>query len=231
MPRPSSRPSFAAARADHGTVRRNNLSLIVRTLRDAGPTSRARLAAETGLNKATVSSLVAELVDRGLVDEGEMERAGGVGRPGQMVGLNGQRVCGIGLELNVDYVAVLALNLRGDVLVSRRLPLDAPTVGPERVLEGMVSLLAEVVAGLEAQGSAIAGVTAGHPRSDGRRPRRAHLGPQPRLARRTAGRGRTKRLGAQRLCGTGRQRRQPLGPRGVRRWARCRHVRPRLPDR
>lgn len=163
MSRPSSRPAFAATRADHGTVRRNNLSLIVRTLRDGGPTSRARLAAETGLNKATVSSLVAELVDRGLVDEGEMERAGVVGRPGQMVGLNGQRVAGIGLELNVDYVAVIALNLRGDVLVSRRLPLDAPTIGPGRVLEGMVTLLADVIAGLEALGSAIAGVTLATP--------------------------------------------------------------------
>jgi predicted NBD/HSP70 family sugar kinase len=163
MSRPTSRPPFAATRADHGTVRRNNLSLIVRTLRDAGPRSRARLAGETGLNKATVSSLVAELVERGLVDEGEMQRAGVVGRPGQMVGLNGQRVCGIGLELNVDYVAVLALNLRGDVLVSRRLPLDVPTVGPERVLDGMAELLTDVVAFFEARQTAIAGVTVAIP--------------------------------------------------------------------
>jgi predicted NBD/HSP70 family sugar kinase len=163
MSRPTSRPSFATTRADHGTVRRNNLSLIVRTLRDAGPRSRARLAAETGLNKATVSSLVAELVDRGLVDEGEMQREGGVGRPGQIVGLNGQRVGGIGLELNVDYVAVLALSLRGDVLVSRRLPLDAPNIGPERVLDGMAELLAEVVEALEAADIATAGVTVAIP--------------------------------------------------------------------
>ncbi|MDX6204872.1 MAG: hypothetical protein QOF39_929 [Frankiales bacterium] len=162
MDRPSSR-SFAATRADHGTVRRNNLSLIVRTLRDAGPRSRARLADETGLNKATVSSLVAELVDRGLVDEGEMQREGVVGRPGQIVGLNGQRVAGIGLELNVDYVAVIALSLRGDTLVSRRLPLDAPAVGPERVLDGMAELLGEVVEALAEQGTETAGVTVAIP--------------------------------------------------------------------
>ena len=163
MTRPTSRPPFAATRADHGTVRRNNLSLIVRTLRDGGPTSRARLAAETGLNKATVSSLVAELVERGLVDEGEMQRAGVVGRPGQMVGLNGSRVCGIGLELNVDYLAVVALNLRGDVLVSRRLALDVPSTGVEQVLEAMTGLLAEIVAQFEADGTAIAGVTVAIP--------------------------------------------------------------------
>jgi predicted NBD/HSP70 family sugar kinase/predicted transcriptional regulator len=162
MDRPTSR-SFAATRADHGTVRRNNLSLIVRTLRDAGPRSRARLASETGLNKATVSSLVAELVDRGLVDEGEMQREGVVGRPGQIVGLNGRRVAGIGLELNVDYVAVIGLSLRGDTLVSRRLPLDAPTLGPERVLDGMAELLAEVVETLAEEGTATVGVTVAIP--------------------------------------------------------------------
>ncbi len=162
MTRPPSR-SFAATRADHGTVRRNNLSLIVRTLRDAGPRSRARLAAETGLNKATVSSLVAELVERGLVDEGEMQRDGVVGRPGQIVELNGLRVAGIGLELNVDYVAVIALNLRGDTIVSRRLPLDVPNVGPEQVLDGMAELLTDVLQTLELQGTAPVGVTVAIP--------------------------------------------------------------------
>ena len=47
-----------------------------------GPRSRARIAQETGLNKATVSSLVAELADRGLVTAGDVDRGGSVGRPG-----------------------------------------------------------------------------------------------------------------------------------------------------
>ena len=50
--------------ADQATVRRSNLGLVLRHLRDAGSRSRARIAQETGLNKATVSSLVAELTDR-----------------------------------------------------------------------------------------------------------------------------------------------------------------------
>ena len=50
--------------ADQATVRRSNLGLVLRHLRDAGPRSRARIAQDTGLNKATVSSLVAELAER-----------------------------------------------------------------------------------------------------------------------------------------------------------------------
>ena len=73
-------PRREATASDQLTVRRNNLSLVLSHLRAVGPRSRARVAAETGLNKATVSSLVAELVQRGLIVEGDTER-GAVGRP------------------------------------------------------------------------------------------------------------------------------------------------------
>jgi predicted ArsR family transcriptional regulator len=84
------RPSLTSAGASAGLleVRRHNLALVMAHLRASGPRSRATIAAETGLNKATVSSLVAELVERGLVAEGETAR-GAVGRPSQQVDLHG----------------------------------------------------------------------------------------------------------------------------------------------
>ena len=134
------------APADQAAVRRGNLGLVLRLLRDAGPRSRARIAQETGLNKATVSSLVAELADRGLVSTGEVDRAGAVGRPGLTVHLDGAGVCGIGVELNVDYVAVLALDLRGEVRFERRVALDVPALGAERTLDEVARLVAEALA-------------------------------------------------------------------------------------
>ncbi len=118
------------APADQAAVRRSNLGLVLQHLRDAGSRSRARIAQETGLNKATVSSLVAELADRGLISTGEVDRAGTVGRPGLTVHLDGRGVCGIGVELNVDYAATLVLDLRGDVLFEHRIALDVPELGP-----------------------------------------------------------------------------------------------------
>src|SRR3954447_20235657 len=93
--------------SDQGTVRRANLALVLRSLRDAGPRSRARLAADLGLNKATVSSLVSELRERGLVREGSAER-GAVGRPGTIVEINGAGAFGVGAEINVHHVSTLA---------------------------------------------------------------------------------------------------------------------------
>src|SRR5262245_39244273 len=47
---------------DQRGVRRHNLGLVMRHVAQHGPRSRARIATETGLNKTTVSSLVAELI-------------------------------------------------------------------------------------------------------------------------------------------------------------------------
>ena len=54
---------------DHATMREMNLALVLNTLRLHAPISRAGLSSTTGLNKATVSSLVKELQARELVRE------------------------------------------------------------------------------------------------------------------------------------------------------------------
>lgn len=153
----------SAAPADQATVRRSNLALVLRHLRDSGPRSRARIAQETGLNKATVSSLVAELAQRRLVSEGDVDRAGSVGRPGLPVHLDGRGVCGIGVELNVDYAAALVLDLRGEVLFEERVGLDAPALGAERTLDEVARLVTAAVAAAAERGAIPVGLTVAIP--------------------------------------------------------------------
>ncbi len=126
--------------ADQATVRRLNLGLLMRSLAAGGSRSRARLADDTGLNKATVSSLVAELVERGLVMEGTTQRSG-VGRPGRTIEINTAVVRCVGLELNVDYLAGVITDLTGRVLARRRLTLPMIALGPARAM-GQVAELA-----------------------------------------------------------------------------------------
>jgi predicted NBD/HSP70 family sugar kinase len=149
--------------ADQATVRRSNLGLVLRHLRDAGSRSRARIAQETGLNKATVSSLVAELTDRRLVSAGDVDRAGSVGRPGLIVHLDGATVCGVGVELNVDYAATLVLNLRGEVLFEHLIALDVPALGPDRTLDAVAGLVTEAIERGRAGGATPVGLTVAVP--------------------------------------------------------------------
>ncbi|WP_433004629.1 ROK family transcriptional regulator [Kribbella sp. CA-294648] len=153
-----SRPGSGVVAADHVSLRRNNLSVVLRHVREAGSRSRARIAAETGLNKATVSSLVAELVERGLLRDGQAE-AGALGRPGQLVELDGRGICGVGAEINVDYLAVSALDLGGETVTERRVPLDVAHLDPGTTLDQLAELIRESVAAVLARGGLIAGVT------------------------------------------------------------------------
>jgi predicted NBD/HSP70 family sugar kinase len=153
------RPGNRVVAADHVSLRRNNLSVVLRHVRDLGPRSRARIAADTGLNKATVSSLVAELVERGLLREGSPDSTRALGRPGQLVELDGSGVCGVGAEINVDYLAVTALDLAGDAVSERRVPLDVAHLDPGTTLDRLADLIREAVAAVDARDGQVAGVT------------------------------------------------------------------------
>jgi len=138
------RLSGGSSPADQATVRRLNLALLMRSLTDGGPRPRARLAEDTGLNKATVSSLVAELIDRGLVTEGSIDR-GGLGRPGRTVELHPGGVRFVGVELQVDYIAGLVLDLTGRVLARRRLGRSMSELGPARALGVVAQVCRDLV--------------------------------------------------------------------------------------
>lgn len=148
--------------ADQSDIRRHNLSVVLRSLRDGGPNTRAKIADETGLTKAAMSSLVAELVDRGLVREGQYEQTGYTGRPGRAYQVDDQ-VYGIGVEINVDYVSTVALDLAGVVRDARRVSLDAKGTTPDLVLDTVAALLRQTLRATALRGGRPVGITVAAP--------------------------------------------------------------------
>jgi predicted NBD/HSP70 family sugar kinase len=146
--------------ADQLTLRRTNLGLLLRRLRDHGPRSRATLATELGLTRSTVSTLVSELVDRALVRDGGVER-GAVGRPGTAVELDGHAVAGLGAEINVNHVSTMALDLTGEVVSEHKLGLDARAVPAEEVLDRLAELVTRTTADLARREIEPVGLTVG----------------------------------------------------------------------
>lgn len=134
--------------ADQAGLRRGNLALLVRTLREHGALSRAQLAVRSGLSKATVSSLVTDLETRGLVHDAGVS-AGGQGRPGQLVDLRPDSVCGVGLDVHVGHVGALVTDLGGEVLYQRRAIIDVPMAGPERTLDQLAQLATEAMSNIK----------------------------------------------------------------------------------
>ena len=71
-------------RYDRSDIRRLNAVNVLAQLRTSGPLSRANIASNIGLTRATVSSIVAALIESGLISETEFT-VGGAGRPGLLL--------------------------------------------------------------------------------------------------------------------------------------------------
>jgi predicted NBD/HSP70 family sugar kinase len=150
-------------RADQTTVRRANLGVVLRDILSAGACSRADVAARTGLTRGTVSSLVGELVELGFVREtGETAAPKGVGRPGVTLELADVMV-GVGLEVNVDYVAVSVEDFTGAVRYERRSYRDNRGSAPGPVLDRLGRAARDALDAVSAEGLRPMGISVAVP--------------------------------------------------------------------
>jgi glucokinase-like ROK family protein len=129
---------------DQTLVREINLSTILRHLQRNSPQSRAQLASLTGLNKSTVSSLVEELIERGLVHETGINTSG-AGRPATLLEMNPRAGCIVGIELGVDFVSVILSDFVGQQLWFRMEDAN-PLDGPEKQVNQALKLVDEAIA-------------------------------------------------------------------------------------
>lgn len=129
--------------ADQALVKKINKSLILHTIRMNAPVSRARVSEMTGLNKATVSNLVAELCGQELVTEaGPGESSGG--RKPLILHFNATAGSVIGIELRVKQLTAVLCDLDGGVLQEVDYPLTAHDF--PYVLEQMKSIITGLIA-------------------------------------------------------------------------------------
>jgi predicted NBD/HSP70 family sugar kinase len=129
--------------ASQQTVRLHNRALVLQQVALGPATTRARVAEATGLTRATVSTLVDELIESSLVVElepGPVMR----GRPGYPIQLNPQGPAGLGIEVNVDYISAAIVDLTG-VVRARRIEAVDNQVGTVQAGLRRISKLAAAV--------------------------------------------------------------------------------------
>ncbi|TDC78891.1 ROK family transcriptional regulator [Micromonospora sp. KC606] len=148
--------------SDLGDVRVTNRAVVLRHVRRHAPCSRADIAAHTGLNKATVSSLVTELIDRRLLREtGLTENR--VGRPATMLVLDGEPYAALGMEIGADELMVVAVDLGGNRLLTWRRAFAAPSAAPADTIRALATLAGRAISRITGQGRTVLGLTVGVP--------------------------------------------------------------------
>ncbi|MEO8288048.1 MAG: ROK family transcriptional regulator [Chloroflexota bacterium] len=151
-----------ARTGDQALVREINLSIILNALRDQSPISRASLAAITGLNKTTVSSLVQQLIDAHFVSEIGADRTEDTGRPGILLKLNPKVGCIVGAEIGVDFISVIITDFAADVLW-RYQEKSASYSSQERTIQRTLTIINEGIAATEGKCNAVLGLGLGVP--------------------------------------------------------------------
>ncbi|MGN7148679.1 ROK family protein [Arthrobacter sp. SAFR-179] len=141
-----------------GDVRRSNLALVLGAIAEFPPgthPSRAQVAGATGLTKASVSSLVLDLLDAGIIREIGLNPQGR-GRPGVGLELSPSRAV-MGMEINVDYISAAVVDLSGTVLVREEQERDNRNGPDGPVLAALAALAARVRSGAGEQGVEVLG--------------------------------------------------------------------------
>ncbi|MBS2537849.1 ROK family protein [Catenulispora sp. NF23] len=130
-------------------IRAGNRARVVDILRRSGSATRAELINGTGLSRATVSSLIGELADRGLVSEYQQPAADSPGRPPTRLALNRAAGLAIAVDVGVRHVAVAVGDLSRSVLAERWVSLPqghSAQRGTHIVMRSIETTLAEAEA-------------------------------------------------------------------------------------
>ena len=139
-------------------VRQHNLSAILRLLRQFGTMSRSALTQRTGLNRSTISDLVTELQELGLIVESEASATQGVGRPSLMVSFSDEVVV-FAVNPETDATTVGVVTLSGKVIDKVRhthQSVPTPTVSVETTTKLISELRAKMPATYRIAGIGVA---------------------------------------------------------------------------
>lgn len=142
-------------------AREHNRALILRLIRDTGPTSRAELARMSRLSKPVVTDIVDGLIRFQLVKETTKGEAV-LGRKPILLEINREALWVMGIDLSRNHVDLVITDLLGEPQrkMSRRISFEDEDAGyPERV----VKYVTDIIHDSRVDPAHIAGISIGYP--------------------------------------------------------------------
>ena len=126
-------------------VKKKNKEMVLQTIIALAPLSRADIAQRSGLNKATVSSLVGELIQEELIYESGTGESSGGRRPVMLL-FNERAGYSIGIDIGVNYIFGIVTDLMGNVIHEKNHTIHKPLSFDQQiqlVIETIDTLIAQ----------------------------------------------------------------------------------------
>lgn len=150
-------------RIDRADLRRHHLGLVLTTVAQEAPVTRAAVAARTGLTRSTVSTLTATLLDDGLVRDIGPAPGSAAGRPGNRLVPDPAGPVGVGLQVEDGQVAGCLVDLAGRAGIPRRRRAELAGAGPTAVARAVRTVLRTLLWDAVAAHRLVTGIVAGVP--------------------------------------------------------------------
>ena len=140
-------------------LRRHNRSVLLSNLYLGDPQSRQDLTRSTGLSQGTVSTVIAEMIEEGLVVEAGLVESDG-GRPRTLLQVDPGYAHVVGVDVGETRVRAEVFDLAMRPLASTDRPLPSDRPAPGAVVEQVLASVAEVTrqAGVDPSGGLGVGV-------------------------------------------------------------------------
>jgi len=117
---------------------------VLTSLRDSGPLPRIALARELGVSPTTITRVVAQLVEEGVVAEGSSVSPAGFGRPATEVSIKADASIMVGVQIGVGFVQLGLVDLMGTVLHTTGFEYPVEEEAPD-VLDRVGAAVLEIV--------------------------------------------------------------------------------------
>jgi len=121
-------------------VRLINRGVIFRSIRDANAISRAELAKNSGLNPATVTHIVRELIDQGLIEDTGNTKSQG-GRPSSLLQVRSEAGYIIAVHLDRYFMRAMITNLNLDERIESELIATRSTSSSQINISSLLELI------------------------------------------------------------------------------------------
>jgi predicted NBD/HSP70 family sugar kinase len=151
--------SMTDAPTTPGLLRHINTARCLRLLRRGTTFSRAELARELGLTRATIGHAIRELMDGGLVIEAvERPEGGKLGRPGSGVRLNPEGAYSIGIDISSISLTAVLVDLGMRVVHRIHIPVGPDLLDASQAVEQIARFPARLLAASGVRSEQVHGV-------------------------------------------------------------------------
>ncbi|MGV8984043.1 ROK family protein [Clostridium sp.] len=147
---------------DQEYIKKLNKSMVLKIIRNSGPISRASIARLTSMSPTSISRIVSELSNIGLVHETE-PYSEGLGRKATLLSIYPDSIATIGVYLNRDIIRLGIVNFVGQIILKQELKYDASKHSVEEVADKLADVINNSIVELKINSLKVIGVGIGMP--------------------------------------------------------------------